>query len=184
MEWGPDVAGSLWIVCFHIISDKGGLLFSANERDLWNLIFFPCKDRGGAHSAAAAEEISENSVVYLKISQRHFEVSLLWSNSEPVSEEFDVCLRGNYSSPLLPTLVLPCPQLPCWPKQVSSQAHWGHARPRPRITLHSTQCWGERQTLSISFESSLWSTSPCTPNCFLLLPFSICLLMPRLPDLE
>lgn len=53
---------------------------------------FHNKNKGGAHSDAAPEEISETSGVYSKISEHHFEVRFLQSNSEAVSEEFDECL--------------------------------------------------------------------------------------------
>lgn len=56
---------------------------------------FHNKGRSGAHSAPAAEEISDNSGAYFKISEHHFEVRLLWSNSEAVTEEFDECLGGD-----------------------------------------------------------------------------------------
>lgn len=57
---------------------------------------FHDKGRGGTYPAgAAAEEISDNSGVYFKISEHHFEVKLLWSNSEAVTEEFDECLGGD-----------------------------------------------------------------------------------------
>ena len=56
---------------------------------------FSGKGRRGAQSAADDEEISENTGVYFKISEPHFEVRLLWSDSEAVSEEFDECLRGD-----------------------------------------------------------------------------------------
>lgn len=69
---------------------------------------FHNKDKGGAHTDAATEEISETSGIYFKISEHHFEVRFLWSNSEAVSEEFDECLRGDFkdswrNSPLSPT---------------------------------------------------------------------------------
>ena len=56
---------------------------------------FSGKGRRGALSAAADEEISENTGVYFKISEPPFEVGLLWSHSEVVSEELDECLRGD-----------------------------------------------------------------------------------------
>lgn len=56
---------------------------------------FNNKGRGGAHSAAAADEISEDSVVYFQTSEPRFEVRLLWSNSERDPDELDAHLRGD-----------------------------------------------------------------------------------------
>lgn len=59
---------------------------------------FHNKDKAGSHSDAAPEEVSETSGIYFKISEHHFEVRFLQSNSEAVFEEFDECLRGDFKN--------------------------------------------------------------------------------------
>lgn len=71
---------------------------------------FHNKGRAGTHSPAA-EGISDNSGVYFNIPEHDFEVRLLWSNSEAVTEEFDeyweaIKKTGWRNNPLRPTPVV------------------------------------------------------------------------------
>lgn len=61
---------------FLLASARGRLLLSLIMREISGISFsFNNKGRGGAHSAAAADEISEDSVVYFQASE-HLNVTL------------------------------------------------------------------------------------------------------------
>lgn len=76
-ERWPDAVRSL-NGCIPISSTSTQLLLSLIMRKISGISFsFNNKGRGGAHSAAAADEISEDSVVYFQTSEPSFEVRLL-----------------------------------------------------------------------------------------------------------
>lgn len=124
-EWWPHSAGSL-NSCVPIISARARPLLCLIMREISGISFsFNNKGRGGAHSAAAADEISEDSVVYFQLSE-HLSITLksvcfeATLNRIPKSlmsvwEAIKKVLRGRTMPPAGPLALLStlsCPQ--CW----------------------------------------------------------------------